>query len=74
MDEVTANPYPKIEHKSIYFEAFTPLQLLNRMINLYKRCWLLISTKTRAFNEKYRLSYPGSHIDLISNLSSKGYI
>ena len=59
MNEVTANPYPKLEHKSIYFEAFTPLQLLNKMINLYKICWLLISTKTRAFNEKYKLSYPG---------------
>ena len=32
MDEVTINPYLKLEDKSIYFEAFTPLQLLNKII------------------------------------------
>ena len=34
MDEVTANPYQKLVHKSLYFAAFTSLKLLHKMINL----------------------------------------
>ena len=61
MDELSdRQPVPKSQTQ------FTPLQLLNKMINLYKRCWLLISTKTRAFNEKYKLSYPGLNSSLMN--------
>ena len=65
MDEVTANQYPKLVHKYLYFAAFTSLMLLNKMINLYR---LLISTKTRAFNEKYKFSYPGLNSSMMNSV------